>query len=268
MRRNFRRSYWLASTFLKKHLKKIGLTAILTILSMVAIPQLAQKIPTGKPTTKIGRVGQFNVNNLPFDILNLIGNGLTSINQDGNPTPGLALEWRVEDEGHRYIFNLNPDIEWHNGDKLQAADIDYLIEDVEFNVLNSQTIEFKLKEPFSPFPTALSNPIFRRTTTLSKVLKRPESQLIGTGDYQVDDVKRRGQHVSELHLESVRDKIIYKFYPTEEAAILGFKLGEINSLENITDASPLEKWKNLNIKITTHVLKIKSCFQHLPKLRK
>lgn len=252
MLKNFRRPYWLLSSFLKKHALRIFGVAILTVIVLIALPQAIDLFPTGKPHYKIGRVGQFTVNELPLDIQRQISSGLTSITPEGTATPSMALSWRVSDEGKTYSFKLRDDVTWHDDQPFQAADLDLSFEDIDINVLSSHEVEFKLKEAFSPFPTALTTPIFRRAKTFSKILKRPKSELVGTGEYQVKSVKRRGQQIDTINLESIDDKRTYKFYTTEAAAILGFKLGEVNTLEHLTDPGDLATWRNLAIEEAIH----------------
>ena len=71
------------------------------------------------------------------------------------------------------------------------------------------------------------------------------------GEYRVASMKFSGDFVDSLKIES-DDALIFKFYPTERAAVLGFKLGEIDELTNITDLSEFETWPNINITPELH----------------
>lgn len=253
MIRNLRRSYWFITSFLKKHLGRIAIVALVTILTLAAIPQLINRLPSGKPNQKIGRVGQFTLTTLPQDIQRLISSGLTDITPQGTATPALALKWDITDDGQSYTFTLKDNLFWHDGRPFQAADVTYNLPDTETNILSSHTLQFKLKEPFSPFPTILTTPLFRQTKSITKILKRSRSDLVGIGSHQVTQVKKRGPYLESLTLEASTEKRTYKFYTTETAAILGFKLGETNSLENIIDPSPLSGWKNISLTPTIHL---------------
>ena len=49
--------------------------------------------------------------------------GLTSSNPKGGlPLPGMAESWEISDDGKTYIFNINPDAKWSNGDQVTAND--------------------------------------------------------------------------------------------------------------------------------------------------
>ena len=252
MLKNFRRSYWLFTGFVSKHKGKILLTALATAVGITILPQLAQKIPTGKPTQRIGRVGQYSLEKLPPDIEKRVSQGLTGIGEDGTASPSLAMNWNITDDGKRYVFTLNPDIQWHDGQTIQAAHIIYDLQDVETNIVSSNMVEFKLKEPFAPFPTALASPLFRKTTSISRLLKRQKSELLGTGEFQIKTVIRRGQYILQLDLESLTQKLRYKFYPSETSAMTAYKLGEVDYLEEITNPKVLKDWQNTHTTENVH----------------
>lgn len=239
--------YWLINSFLKKYGRNISITTLITVAIFFIIPQAARYIPSSTPHIKIGRAGQYTANQLPPDIQSLISSGLTNITPQGTATPSLALSWQIKDKGTRYIFSLNSKRTWHDDLPFQAADINYNFPDVELKILASNIIEFKIKEPFAPFPTIVSAPIFRRTKTFSRLFKRAKSELVGTGKYQVTNVKQRGPYISSLSLESPDQKTTYKFYNSETAAILGFKLGEVDKLEHLNQISSLNAWKNSSV---------------------
>ena len=205
------------------------------------LPSLSRFIPKRKPTETIGLVGRFRTSEIPLEIQNLISFGLAKLEIDGTPTPAIANDWKVEDNGKTYTFYLKENIFWHDGSRLSASDINYNFQDVKSEVLDSKTVRFILKEPFSPLLEVVSRPIFKKG-------------LVGVGPYKVKKITRTGQYVETIFLESgARDKpnLKYRFYPTEETAKIGLKLGEVRKLKDITDTSELANWKN--IKISSHV---------------
>lgn len=252
MLRRFRRTSWLFSAFFKRYRQGIIATTIITVAVFFAIPQLLQRLPSGLPREKIGRVGQFRLTELPTDISNLVSMGLTNINPDGTATPAAALSWQVEDNGQRYIFSLNPTLTWHDGMPFQAADINFSFGDIETNIITSVMVEFKLKEPFAPFPQVVSTPLFRQIRGWRRLFNRSQGPLIGLDDYRVTDAEYKGQFVSTLRLRSPKEIRDYKFYTTEAAAILGFKLGEVDGLEELANPDELKSWPNLTIAPNVH----------------
>ncbi len=252
MLKNLRRSYWLFTGFIAKHKGKIFLTSIVTAILITVLPFLAQKIPSGKPEKRIGKVGQYTLDNLPEDLQTSLSSGLTAIAPDGTATPSLAINWEAFEDGTRYVFTLNSAVKWHDGQTLQAAHISYDLKDVDKNIISADKVEFKLKEPFAPFPTAVTKPLFRKTTTISRLLKRQKYELIGTGLFEIKKVVRHGQYLNQLITESPAEKRIYKFYPSENTAITAYKLGEIDYLDAVIDPKALTAWQNTQIEAITH----------------
>jgi len=247
MIKNLRRPYWIVSSFIKKYGPRIIASAIVTIIIFVAIPQLLNKIPTGKPHHRIGRVGQHTINQLPTDIQKLVTQGLTDITESGTATPSLALNWKIEEGGLEYTFFLDQNKQWQNDKPVQAADISYSFDDIEQLNQGPFSIKFKLKEPFAPLPVVLNAPIFKQEKRIKKLLRGDRYSLIGSGQYKVTKIKNRGQYIDSLKLESPKLNQTFKFYTTETAALLGFKLGEIDILQNLADPNPLTTWKNVQI---------------------
>ena len=193
-------------------------------------------------TQKIGLVGKYNIQELPLEIQKLISNGLTMVTEDGSVKPFLAESWEIENDGKEYIFKLKENLLWQDKEPLIAKDVNLKFSDVTKTVIDDTYIKFQLKEPFSPFLAVVSKPLFRKG-------------LLGTGDYKVSKVQRNGEIVESITLTPAKDKtqpkIIYKFYPTENAARSGFKLGEIDTLKEIVRVEDLNDWER--IKITPEV---------------
>lgn len=54
--------------------------------------------------------------------------GLLSQGEDGNPVPGIATNWHLEDDGRTYSFLLRQDAYFHNGRQVEAEDAKFSIE--------------------------------------------------------------------------------------------------------------------------------------------
>jgi peptide/nickel transport system substrate-binding protein len=190
-------------------------------LSLILIFFLfARYIPTPKSTFRLGRVGKYTFETFPPDIQSKISKGLVSISPNGKVTGELATSWEVKDDGKAYTFNLGQDIVWHDGSKLTPADITYNFKDVETTTGNG-TITYKLKEPFSPFLSAVTRPILKKTK-------------LGTGEYRLTKTQISNGVLQSLTLESQAERLIYKFYPTETSSITAYKLGEIDAIERLS----------------------------------
>ncbi|MBI4035113.1 MAG: hypothetical protein HY381_01830 [Candidatus Chisholmbacteria bacterium] len=249
MFKSFRVSYWLVIGFVRKHAIIILLSLPLGFAAYFSYLKLQPLLPQPQPYLRIGRVGRFNLQSLPLDIQNKLSSGLTSITPSGEATPSLALNWEVSDDNKTYTFHLTNRF-WHNGEPLKSPHLTYSIKDVDTSYPDDTTIEFHLKEPYAPFPIVVSQPVFRPSPKLRLRLFSPP--LLGTGDYRLTKVTYQGQYLTSIVLQSSPDKIRYTFYPTEEAAILGFKLGEVDTLVDITDPQDLKHWPRLNITPVFH----------------
>jgi len=214
------------TAILKKQYRMIFLGLFLGVVCYFTVPLALKYFSGSKKILKIGLVGQYEVSELPSEILRDISFGLTSVSPKGEAQPALAASWQVKDENKTYIFRLkDEDFYWHDGQKLQPADINYNFKDVKLTV-NGNELIFNLREPFSPFPVVLSKPLFKKG-------------LIGLGPYKVQKIERRGNYVKSILLVPAWDKSLpkklYRFYNTDKDLKLGFNLGEVDILEDLLD---------------------------------
>lgn len=195
-----------------------------------------------KKHINIGYVGNFTENNLPLFIQNQISLGLTSLTPSGEATPSLAKGWEADSDGLNYNFYLYPDLYWHDGKKFTAKDINFQLQGTTFIPVSENQVKITLKQPYTPIPVVLSKPLIK-------------PGLIGLGFYKVIKINYSGDYLSSLLLQPLNNTlpaITYKFYSTTYDAIQAFKLGEINTIQNITDIGDFKQWKN--IKITENTL--------------
>lgn len=240
-----RKTYWYTTAYLQKHgMLILGAVFIGAVLFSVLFRVFVAAIRL-KQTKFIGRVGGITLATLPRDIQEKISNGLTTVDDTGTPQPSLADRWIVEDDGKTYRFVLNKNVKWQDGRLLQPEDVAYNFTDVQI-VTTQNDVVFKLKEPFAPFPVVVSQPLFREVRK-RKYLLFPETTIIGTGEYKITKIRQEGGTISELDLESVSDRLTYRFYPTESRAILAFKRGEVDMLEHMTTQDDFSSWKDVQV---------------------
>lgn len=60
------------------------------------------------------------------------------------------------------MFHLDQNKTWQDGKKVTSDSLTYDFADVEIQRPNPQTITFKLKERFSPFPSVVATPVFKK----------------------------------------------------------------------------------------------------------
>lgn len=241
-----RKFYWYLTGYLKKH----GLLLFLSILTasiffILLIPFFINNF-TIKKREYIGLVGDYSLANLPVMIKNELSFGLTKINLDKSTVPMLTQRWSVEDNGKTYRFLLKKDIHWQDGKELKSEDINYNFRDVE-TIHNANEIIFKLPDNFSPFPSIVSEPVFRYgQEKYFLFFKRP--MVIGIGDNKIINYQTQGNRLTELVIETPEKREIYRFYLTESAAVTAFKKGEIDILKDMTSRKDIADWPTVETK--------------------
>lgn len=220
---------------IKKHYLLLIAGAFIGAVFFVIYPLIVKVIPPPKKTLKIGLVGQGFSNEFPDEVLKDLSFGLVSISEKGEPLPNIAKSWTATDEGKTYIFevpdqNKNSKLFWHDGKQFSISDVNYNFKDATLSTDNNKII-FKLKEAFSPFPSILSKPLFRKG-------------LVGLGSYKVKKIVKKGKRVESVLLTPVNDSVLpnklYRFYNNESDLKTGFNLGEVNYIPEVFDTEGLE----------------------------
>lgn len=183
----------------------------------------------------IGLIGRYHPDELPDLILTKVSDGLTKVDQSGDIYPSIAKSWDWQEDGKKWTFYIDENAKWQDGKKIISQSINYNFEDVKIDKPNQSTIIFTLKTPLSFFPAIVSKPIFR-------------TGLLGTGIYKVAKISLNGEFVDKLIIRNNEGyDIVYKFYPTEDRAMLAFKTGEVDILDAILDDQPVLAWPTAKI---------------------
>jgi len=208
----------------------IGLGILIFLILNIILPKFG-----GWETRRIGLSGRYNTNTLPNNILNMIGNGLTALDKNGNVIPNMAASWSTPDKGKTWTFKLKDGLFWQDGKAVISKDIQYQFSDATVTYPDNQTIAFILLNPYSAFPSVVTKPVFR-------------SGLLGTGEWKAKNLNLVGDFVDQITLEnSKKQRIIYKFYPTEARLKLAFELGEVDEVSDLIDPTPLLSWQKVKI---------------------
>lgn len=246
----------LIQAFITRHAKQIGLGMLIGFLSTLLFFQIypIYRDTLGQKTTRIGMIGRFTESSLPLSIRSQISLGLTALLPTGEATASLASSWETDEKGITYTFHLLPDIRFHDSSPFSAKDVTYKLRDVAFTYEGETTVKITLKEPYAPLPVALSQPILK-------------PNLIGVGLSRVSKIDYTGDIISMLTLVNQKNGKItqYKFYPSTEDALLAFKLGEVDVLDDVPDATTLKDWKNTHVSETTQYDRFVGIFFNLRK---
>ena len=145
------------------------------------------------------------------DLVALIFNGLTKVNERFQIVPDLAQEWWVSPDGCTYTFELRRDVIWHDGIPFTADDVIFTVRAmqeryyqgpvqwanlwraVQVEKVHRYSVRFTLKEPFTPFldyTTMGILPAHLLADVPAPLLPQQPFNLrpIGTGPFQVSEV--------------------------------------------------------------------------------
>lgn len=205
------------------------------------------------------------------DITALIFEGLTATNDYGEIVPDLARGWTVSDDGLQYIVELRDDVLWQDGIPFTAEDVAFtmrLVADpgfsgaealhtfwrtVEVDALDEHLVRFRLTQPLASFPDQLRLGIVPKHAlegVAAADLWKHMFNLspIGTGPYQIEALTTSGGQIDGIQLRVAPvyrqrpegrdgfalDRLIFRTYPTVEAALEAYQRGEVNSIGNIS----------------------------------
>jgi peptide/nickel transport system substrate-binding protein len=234
--------YWIVSSFVKKYYWALLIGLLIGSFAFIEGPVLYRNFPVQK-VSYIGRVGIYTIQELPLDIQQKVSLGLTKINPDGSTSIDAAQSLSLSEDGKTYSFTLNPEIFWSTGQPLLSSEVNISLNDVETVRPSANSITYSLAEPFAAFPIITSQPILKKT-----IGKWPwrKNTIIGLKNYQIKDLQTIDQRLRSLTLEGNHETLKYRFYATEEDAVVAYKLGLVDRLENLSNIY-LNNWPNSTI---------------------
>jgi len=240
-----RKYYWYISIFFKKHgVVVLGSIVVAIVIFSLFLPFVVRLLEF-KKTSYIGIIGDYTLTSLPKEIQEKVSSGLTKIQPDGSVVPDLAERWITENDGKTYRFLIKQNIHWQDGKVFTTNDVNYDFNKVQV-VPTQNEVVFRLSEAFAPFQSVVSLPLFRVTEEPYAFFFKKQ-KLVGLGAYQVTDFTQRGQWLSEIVLSNANEKLVYRFYLTEDDAISAFKRGEVDVLNNLSSPGDLQNWPSVEV---------------------
>lgn len=207
----------------------------------------------------------FAISEADKDIVSLVYAGLMKVESDGRLVPELAKSYTVSEDGKTYTFTLRNGVTFHDGEPITADDVEFTIrkavdpavkspkranwEGVIISVPNPEQIVFTLRQPYAAFLESTTLGVLPKH--LWKVLDPEQfafsqynAQPIGAGPYKIEVVKKNNLGVPTQYSfvpfeqyalgSPLISKLTFTFYPSEEAAIEGYGIGEIEALNTLT----------------------------------
>lgn len=192
-----------------------------------------QKI--NRQTQKIGIEGLFTSNTLPLEISHKISYGLT-LNTGGDKftTSPLVKSLDIQNDQTQYLFELNPELKWHNNQPLKASDFNYKIAGLNISSPDSNHLIIQTEKPFAPIFSTLSQPLIKKN-------------FDGLGEYKVNRFQYQDGYLKSLLLKSTDNSILYRFYQNETDLLNAFKIGEVDQIEISTVPENLDEWPKITI---------------------
>ncbi len=207
--------------------------------------------------------------------------GLLAYDFQLKPLPSLAKSWKVSSDSLTYTFELQRGVKWHDGVAFGAADVvfsvDKFLREVHprgrllinkyidsIKALNDYTVEFKLKEPFSPF---MSMFVVDNMPMVPKHIyegtdyrNNPANQTpIGTGPFKFKEWKK-GSHIVLTRNndywkkgQPYLDEIVFRVIPDAASRAVAFEKGDVQVLRGgDIDNVDVKRIKALpNVEMTT-----------------
>ena len=162
-------------------------------------------------------------------IMNLIYDGLFTIDENYNTVPKLVEEYKISDDGMSIDIKLK-DAKWHDGTPLTSYDVKFtvdlisksidspyyaLVENISSVFINSSnefTINFKNKYAFS-LDTLIFPIISEKQLADKKDINDYKYNLVGNGAYKIKEYNER-KSISLIVNDSYYDKISQNANPT------------------------------------------------------
>lgn len=182
-------------------------------------------------------------NQVEKTVSKLLFRGLFKYNIYGELENDLAEKYSISQDGLEYEFKLKDNQYWTSGQKITADDLLYTafnspsLQGISIDRVDDLTVKFRLQNKYAPFLGLMTQGIVPNNS----LEKNNDLNPISSGDFRVINVRRSGPVVKEIVLYTSNykiEKLIYRFYNSDEELFIAAKLGEIdlflsNSVEEL-----------------------------------
>jgi len=193
----------------------------------------------------------------PFMILYALHDGLVKP-MPGNPmAPSLAESWKASPDGLTYTFALRRGVKFHNGEPVTAADVKFSFERYRgaanralkervaaIDVVEAQTVRFRLKQPWPDFMTFYATPATGAAWIVPK--KYVESvgdegfkkAPVGAGAYRFVSFKPGVELILEANEQYWRKppsikRLVFRSVPDDATRVAMLKRGEADVVYSV-----------------------------------
>ena len=253
-------------------------------------PQEGDKPVAGGIYTEalVGSFGRLNpvldaYNSSDYDIDRLIFSGLINHDSRGLPYGDLAETWGISQDGRSYSFAIRPDAKFHDGTPVTSEDVAYTVDllrspdlpipadlrdfwgQVDVQVIDDKTIQFRLPEPFAPFLDYLDFGVLPKHLleqfAPGQLVDAPFNlSPVGSGPFRFESVDAQDGDILGVTLRSFPeyygappflDKVVFRYYPDEASAVAAYDRGEVLGVSQITQKTLPEALKEADLNLFT-----------------
>ena len=200
------------------------------------------------------------------DVDNLIYSSLLRFDDRGIPIADLAESWGMSQDGTIFNVTLRKGIKWHDGQPLTVSDVIFTIElmkeggdfvpedlrnlwnEVEVKQLNDTTMQFRLPEPFAPFPDYLTFGVLPQHLLADQSFTDMTNsqfnlQPIGSGPFKFDHLVIEDNKIAGVALlangtyygkKPYIDQVILRYYPDGPSALKAYQDGAVQGISQVT----------------------------------
>ena len=150
--------------YLKRNL--LLFTGALTAVLILFFLQTKFGLFYSSNSLRIGLIGTFQEHDLPLFVTHLASGGLVQSNSDGKIRPNLVTGWEVNNNATSFKFKLKDNLKWIDNTPIKSSDLEFVIPNTTISYPDGKTVLFTLKEAYSPLPSLLIKPIFKKGSLL------------------------------------------------------------------------------------------------------
>ncbi len=245
----------------------LGIVLVFIILTQLVPEVIIEEIPAPGGTYIEGILGYskainpilapslVRANPVDQDLCALVFDGLTTLDETGQVTTSLAVDWDVSEDGKVYLFSLRPGVTWQDGVPFTAYDVLFTVQamqdpnyqgdaglhelwrTVTAERVDDYTVRFTLAEPFPSFlqyTTIGLLPAHLLSNVPAADLPRHDfskQQPVGTGMFRVETVlPDRVVLVANPNYWGPRpylERLEFRFFDNKEDLLLAYERGEI-----------------------------------------
>lgn len=214
----------------------------------------------------------------------LVYSGLLRALPDGSIQNDLAESLFISEDGLEYTLKVREDAVFHDGTPVTADDVVFTVQKIADPLIKSPqrgnwdgvtvekldelTVTFHLKKAYSPFVENLTigilpKHIWKNVTGDEFSFSQFNTLPIGSGPYVINKVERNPGGIPDYYSltpftedgsrEPYIKKLVFKFYPSEEALISAYQKGDIESIGGVS-AERAQKLKEGGANVLTYPL--------------